>query len=306
MKAIYQIADTSKQAHLAYMKRQGQRADRFLMLELVLKEERQKHPAMSLKKLYVRIAPDFVGRDLFISYCMENGHEPILPRKSCQTARPSQARAYLNLCVGLALVDIDQLWVSDITYFKIGGVYHYIVLIMDVYSRKILGYHASDRMFAEANRQALLMALASRGIENHSGKLIHHSDKGSQYRSMLYIEELLKSGIRISMGNCCYDNAHMESHNGIMKNEYLKHRPIHSGADLKKYLSQDVRLYNEERPHGSLGMMTPNEFEGYICNIPLEGRARLPIFADKFRVNKMLVSSVDSKQIEIDFPGFIL
>jgi putative transposase len=164
MNALYQIADTSKQAHLACMKRQRQREDQFLLLEVVLREERQKHPAMSLKKLYVRIAPDFVGRDLFIEYGMENGYEAISLHKSCRTTRPSKENTYPNLCAGLVLTDINQLWVSDITYFRVRGVFHYIVLIMDVYSRKILGFHASDRMFAEANRQALLMALASKGI----------------------------------------------------------------------------------------------------------------------------------------------
>ena len=120
------------------------------------------------------------------------------------------------------------------------------------------------------------------------------------------MEELLKNGIRVSMGNCCFDNTHMESCNGILKNEYLKHRNINSGRDLTRFLAQDVRLYNEERPHGSLGMMTPNEFERYICNIPLEERTRLPIFADKFKVNKKLFLSADTQELEINFPGFIL
>jgi transposase InsO family protein len=306
MTALYLAAGTSKQAHLAFVKRQMEREDKFLMLRLLLEEERAKHPAMSLKKLYLRIAPDFVGRDLFIEYCMENGFEATLPYKKCHTTHSSQAGAYSNLCVDLVLIDMNQLWVSDITYFKIGDVFFYIVLIMDVYSRKILGYHASDRMFAEANRQALLMALKTRGIKNYGKKLIHHSDKGSQYRSILYVEALLNYGIRISMGNCCFDNAHMESHNGIIKNEYLIHRPIHSGNDLIKFLRQDVRLYNDERPHGSLGMMTPSEFERYICNIPLEERTRLPIFADKFKANKKLILPTDTQQLEINFPGFIL
>jgi hypothetical protein len=118
MNALYQIADTSKQAHLACMKRQRQREDQFLLLEVVLREERQKHPAMSLKKLYVRIAPDFVGRDLFIEYGMENGYEAISLHKSCRTTRPSKENTYPNLCAGLVLTDINQLWVSDITYFR--------------------------------------------------------------------------------------------------------------------------------------------------------------------------------------------
>lgn len=306
MTSLYLTANTCKQSHLAYLKRQVEREDKFLMLDLLLKEERKKHPAMSLKKLYLRIAPNFVGRDLFMEYCMENGFETILPRKSCRTTHSSQAGAYPNLCVGLVLLDINQLWVSDITYFKIGDLFFYIVLIMDVYSRKILGYHASSRMFAQANRQALLLALAGRGIDNYSRKLIHHSDKGSQYRSISYIEDLSQHGIRVSMGNCCFDNAHMESHNGILKNEYLIHRNIKSGKDLVKFLEQDVRLYNNERPHGSLGMMTPNEFERYIGNIPLQERTRLPIFADKSKLNKKLIFPTVSQQLKINFPGFIL
>ena len=306
MRALYQAAGTSKQAHLAFMKRQMEREDKFLMLELLLKEERAKHPGMSLKKLYLRTAPDFVGRDLFIEYCRENGFEATLPYKKRHTTNASRAGAYPNLCVGLILLDINQLWVSDITYFKIGNVYFYIVLIMDVYSRKILGYHASNRMFAQANRQALLMAMKARGMKNYDKKLIHHSDKGSQYRSIIYIEELLNNGIRVSMGNCCYDNAHMESHNGIIKNQYLIHRPIHTGKDLLKFLAQDVLLYNSERPHGSLSMMTPNQFERYICNIPFEDRTRLPIFADKFKANKKLVLHAHSQQLEINFPRFFL
>lgn len=304
MKALYQTAETSKQAHLAFVKRQQERADRFLMLELVLDKEREKHPAMSLKKLYLRIAPDFVGRDLFIDYCMENGFEATLPYKKGRTTHSSQTGACPNLCAGLVLTGINQLWVSDITYFKIGGVYFFIVFIMDVYSRKILGYHASARMFAEANQKALRMALKARGIGNYLDKLIHQSDKGSQYRSCLYLEDLLANGIRVSMGNCCFDNAHMESLNGIIKNEYLKHRPIRTGKDLVKFLAEAVRLYNEERPHGSLGMMTPIEFERYICNIPLEDRTRLPIFADKHKANKKLIQPVDNQQLKFNFPGF--
>jgi transposase InsO family protein len=305
MTELYRAVGVSKQAHLALVQRQQQRDDRFLMLHLVLEEERRKHPAMSLKKLYVRIAPDFVGRDLFIECCMGNGFETLLPRKSCRTTHPSKAVLYPNLCLNLVLTDTDQLWVSDITYFKIGGVFFYIVLILDVYSRKILGDHASDRMFAEANRQALRMAMAERGIEGFNNKLIHHSDKGSQYCSTLYVEELLAAGIRISMGNCCYDNAHMECHNGILKNEYLKHRPIDSGKDLVHFLRQDVRLYNEERPHGSLGMRTPDEFERYISNIPLNQRARLPTFADPVKANKKLFLKTDNQQLVIEFSGFI-
>lgn len=306
MTALYRTAGISKQAHLSYIKRHQQRQDKFLMLQLRLDDERSKHPAMSLKKLYKRMSPQFIGRDLFIAYCQEHGYETILPRKTHSSRPLSEKAPYPNRCVDLVLIDINQLWVSDITYFKIGNVFFYIVLIMDVYSRRILGYNASANMFAQANFKALQMALKQRNIVHYKDRLIHHSDKGSQYKSLLYVEHLRDKGILVSMGNCCFDNAHMESLNGILKNEYLKHRPIHSAQDLVKFLKQDVRLYNEERPHGSLGKRTPVEFERYICNIPLEERTRLPIFADKVKANKLLVSSTDPKQLKINFPNFIL
>lgn len=306
MTAIYIIAGTSKQAHWSCLKRHQEREDQFLLLEALLAEERQKHPAMSLKKLYRRLAPGFVGRDIFIAWCMANGFETQLPRRFHATTQSDGPSYYPNLCHNLILIDINQLWVSDITYFKIGDVFFYIVFIMDVYSRKILGYHASDKMLAQANCHALRMALRSRGIDHYQQRLIHQSDKGGQYRSSVYTTILDEHGIRPSMGNCVFDNAHMESLNGIMKNEYLKHRSISSGQDLIRFLHQDVHLYNDERPHGSLDMMTPNEFERYICNIPMEQRARLPIYTDKSKKHNLLVLKPDDQQLKINFPGFIL
>ena len=306
MSALYSNLGVGKQAHWAVMKRRREREDQFLLLEAILKEERQKHPAMSLKKLYLRIAPDFIGRDLFIAWCRANGYETPIPHRFHATTRSGERWDYPNLCHDLIVTAIDRLWISDITYFKIGGVFFYIVFIMDAYSRKILGYCASSNLFAEANLKALKMALECRGVENYRGQIIHHSDRGGQYRSRVYTEELQAHGFQISMGNCVFDNAQMESHNGIMKNEYLKHRPIFSGEDLSRFLAQDVRLYNEERPHGSLNMMTPNEFERYICNIPLDQRARLPVYSDKSKKHKLLVLKPDDQQLKINFPGLIL
>ena len=311
MKQLYELVGITKQGHLASTQRQVQQSDKFQLLSAVLKTEREKHPAMSLKKLYVKLKPGFAGRDAFIDFGMKQGFEPCLKAKFHKTTHSAGAEAYANLLNDLIVYDINRLWVSDITYFKIGNAWFYIVLIEDVYSRKILGWHASDRMFATANLKAFQLALQNRACPETSGgipqfhhSLIHHSDKGSQYRSFEYTDKLKEHGLLISMGNCCYDNAFMESANGILKNEYLKHRSIHNGNDLRKYLAQDIHLYNYERPHGSLNMMTPDEFERYICNIPLEKRTGLPTYTDKTRQNKLLLVKPDNQQLKLQLPGF--
>ena len=304
MKQLYGLVEITKQAHLASIQRRTEQADKFLLLCAVLETERAKHPAMSLKKLYIKLAPDFAGRDAFVDFGMTNGFEPVMKAKFHKTTDSGQRESYPNLLHDLKIYDINQLWVSDITYFKIGDSWFYIVLIEDVYSRRILGWNASDRMFAQANLEAFQMAVQKRDKARFNKGLIHHSDKGSQYRSFEYTDKVKEHELLISMGNCCYDNAFMESTNGILKNEYLKHRPIHNGNDLLKYLKQDVHLYNHERPHGSLNMMTPYQFECYISNIPLEQRVGLPIYTDKSKQNNLLKIKPDNQQLRFQFPGF--
>ena len=304
MRQLYGLVETTKQAHLASIQRRAAQADKFLLLCAVLKTERAKHPAMSLKKLYVKLNPGFAGRDAFMDFGMANGFEPIIKAKFHKTTHSGDGGSYPNLLHDLKVYDINRLWVSDITYFKIGGSWFYIVLVEDVYSRKILGWNASERMFAQANLKAFQMAVQKRGIARFNNLLIHHSDKGSQYRSFEYTDKVKEHELLISMGNCCYDNAFMESTNGILKNEYLRHRPIHNGNDLLKHLEQDVHLYNHERPHGSLNMMTPHGFECYISNIPLEHRVGLPIYTDKSKQNNLLKIKPDSQQLKFQFPGF--
>ncbi len=301
MNKLYLAAGTSRQAHQVFCRRREQQQDRFLLLSAMLIDERQKHPSMSLKKLYHRLKPDFIGRDAFVDFGMENGFEPIFPFKKPKLTQSNDLRAYPNLLHDLKIFDINQLWASDITYFKIKGKWCYIVLIEDLYSRRIIAWQASQNLFTQANLDALQMALDLRKIPRFDHKLIHHSDRGVQYRSLKYTQKLDAHEIQISMGYSCYDNAFLESVNNIIKNEYLVHRPIQSWNDLIKYLNQDINLYNNERPHGNLMLMTPTEFERYILNIPICQRTPLPIYADKSKKNKLLIFNPDDQQLRLPF-----
>jgi putative transposase len=151
----------------------------------------------------------------------------------------------------------EQVWVSDITYLPTREETTYLCLVTDAYSRKIVGYHLDRHMQAVAVGRALKMAVRQR-----TGKqpLIHHSDRGIQYCSAEYQSLHEKYHIACSMtdGYDCYQNALAERVNGILKEEFLIHRPENL-EEARKMVKQSIRIYNEKRPHLSLKYKTPDE-----------------------------------------------
>ena len=157
--------------------------------------------------------------------------------------------------------------------------YYYIVFIIDIYTKVILGYKASDNQRAEANLLALIMAL--KNCNGSIVKLIHHSDRGSQYIYAKYIELLTSKGIMISMGEKAQDNAYAERINGTIKNEYLKYWEINSYEDLKKNLDRAVNHYNNKRKHNELpGRMSPMEFDKTLLDLESQRRPTVIIYAE--------------------------
>lgn len=151
----------------------------------------------------------------------------------------------------------EQVWVADITYLPTQGAWAYLSLITDMWSRRIVGYHVHDTLQTRQVSQALKMALKTRQTRQ---ALIHHSDRGIQYCSDEYQHLHSRHGITCSMtdGYDCYQNALAERVNGILKNEFLLHRP----ADLeqaRRMVGESVKIYNQQRPHLSLKMKTPDE-----------------------------------------------
>jgi len=164
-------------------------------------------------------------------------------------------RKHPNLLKELTVERVEQVFVADITYVESGEGVHYLSLVTDACSRKIMGWHLSREMKASDTVQALEMAVKNRVTAR---QLIHHSDRGLQYCSKLYQEELKKAKIEPSMtdGYDCYQNALAERINGILKMEYLLYKPS-SFEELERMVKQSVRIYNELRPHTSLDLQTP-------------------------------------------------
>ena len=156
---------------------------------------------------------------------------------------------------------------SDITYITVwlsetSYVFCYLSLVMDAYTEEIIGWSVGETLDAVYPIEALRMALKRiEGIAKEDVNLIHHSDCGCQYARGGYVRLLVANGIRVSMTESGdpKENAQAERVNGTMKNELLKGRRFRSVAEVRAAVSDAVVFYNNERPHMSIGMMTPAE-----------------------------------------------
>lgn len=279
MKAVYLLCAISKQAHFKNAKRLKQIARKALIYLNVMFMTREIHPGMGLRKIYEKHQPEGIGRDAFIELGMNYGYrlEPV--RQKHRTTFPIKSHLYENLTIGKRLTGVNQVWTSDLTYFDLGAVTYYIVLIMDVYSRRIIGYSIAENMRAENTVKALRMAVGLRGIDNYQHKLIHHSDRGSQYASNIYTQLLESYDIQISMCSSVYENIHIERVNGTVKNQYLRRWVIKTKRELFNKLDKTIWAYNHDRQHESLKVegskMTPVEFENYVNQLLAEQRPRM-------------------------------
>lgn len=155
----------------------------------------------------------------------------------------------------------DRVWVADITYIWTWEGWLYLAAIVDVYSRRVVGWAAASHMRAELVVEALQMALRRR---NPSPGLIHHSDRGTQYASDLFQRALLARGILCSMSRAgdCYDNAVIESFFGSLKNELVNRRGWPTRQEATFALAQYLDVfYDSQRLHSTLGYRTPAEVE---------------------------------------------
>lgn len=201
-----------------------------------------------------------MGRDQFIAYCRDQGWLLAKRRNYCRTTYSVKYR-FSNLVADKWVTDVNQVWVSDITYIEVADRFCYATFIMDLYSRRIIGYSLSPSLRTiDTTLPALKMALKNRNGQRLTG-LIFHSDGGGQYYEKTFTTLLAERGIASSMAYSVYENAHAESINGIIKNEYLKHYLYCNEAQLKRILQKAINLYNNDRPHGKLKMKTPKEIE---------------------------------------------
>jgi transposase InsO family protein len=170
-------------------------------------------------------------------------------------------RVYPNLARYMILTDMNQLWVADITYIRLKVEFIYLAVILDVYSRRVVGWSIKRRLESDIARDALEMALKQR---RPAAGLVHHSDRGVQYAANEYVERLEARGIIISMsrpGNP-YDNAWAESFIKTLKAEEVNAAHYRDLEDATGRIGKFIEeVYNQRRLHSALGYVSPAEFE---------------------------------------------
>ena len=243
--------------------RQIQAIDEDLVVALV-RRERRLQPRLGSRKLYRILKRELteagikIGRDRFLKVLKKHGLlvPPLLPRSRSTTNSRHYLPVFPNLIKDLEPAAPNQVWVSDITFIRTYEGFEYLVLLMDLFSRKIVGYHCSEDATNAANLSALEMALTELPPWCHP---IHHSDRGAQYCCHAYVEALQHHNFAISMTeeNHCYENSHAERLNGILKQEYALGVAFATRRQARLAVDQAVWLYNNRRPHGSLNDQIP-------------------------------------------------
>jgi len=256
----------SRQAYYQH-KRQSEKES--LQHDLLINEVlviRKKQKRLGGRKLFFKLDAFIkehkisIGRDAFFNLLSDRC---LLVRKRKRkkpitTFSDHWMRKYPNLIENFYPTAPNQLWVSDITYIVVGDGFAYLSIVTDAYSRKIVGYYLSPNLSAEGCIKALKMALNNN--KGKLGRLIHHSDRGSQYCCSDYVGILNDNYIRISMtqNGDPRENAIAERVNGILKDELFEKTYLNYGQAVKG-ISVAISIYNHQRPHGSIDYLTPIE-----------------------------------------------
>lgn len=234
------------------------------LLLVQIKSIREKQKRIGGRKLFGMIQPHMppgmqMGRDAFFDLLRRNG---LLVRKRKYRTHTTNSyhwlRKYPNLIRDIVPQRPNHVWVSDITYIRTTVGFVYLYLITDAYSRKIIGWQLSENMESKNALDALKMALKQL---QSTRDIYHHSDRGIQYCCSRYVNCLQKHNIKISMteNSDPYENAIAERINGILKTEWLYDMSLKNFEDANRAIKNIIPIYNTQRPHTSIEMLTPNE-----------------------------------------------
>ena len=272
-----------------YQRRSGRRSARSVEDERLLGLIEQLHAANYSAYGYRRTwkalirAGEEVGRDRVRRLMRANGIEgakrrgkPWRTTKADPTARRSPDLVERNFTAA----GPDRLWVADLTYLRSWEGLCFLAFVLDAWSRRIVGWQLATHMRTDLVLGALRMALGTRSL-GADVELVHHSDRGSQYTSIDFTQELTDHGVSASVGSVgdAYDNAMAESFVDSFKTELVRDRVWQSRSQLELAVVEWISWFNNERLHESLGDIPPAEFEALHADRPPPPSARLRLAA---------------------------
>ena len=261
MSSLFQVLNMRKQSFFQMLKRRERQLDEGEQVLKLVNEIRRDHPSMSVREIYFKLGAQGMGRDKFEQFCFGHGYRVKKQKNYRVTTDSRGVTRFANLIKDIELTAVNQVLVSDITYYEMPGKFYYLTLIMDLFSREVVGYGASRSLRSEdTTLPALKMAIRNCGRNALKGAIIH-SDGGGQY----YSKEFKKLTRKLKMSNSMteetvYENAHAERLNGTIKNSYLYAYAPQTFEQLGKQLKRAVHMYNHGKPHKALNKMTPAEY----------------------------------------------
>lgn len=267
MNRLFEVLSISKQSFHQMLSRRRYKYEEQEQLIPLINEIRADHPRMSARDIYLKLNPSCMGRDQFERLCMDSGYRIKQLKNFRVTTNSLGVTRFPNMIKDLEVTRVNQVFVSDITYFDLGFKTRYLTFIMDLYNREIVGYSESDNLRTENTTIPALHRLEKlRGKVNLKGAIMH-SDGGGQY----YCNEFKAITKELGMINSMteekvYENAHAERLNGIIKNNYLYPYGPTDVASLRRLLDKAVYMYNTGKPHKALRKLTPVMFKNTIDN----------------------------------------
>lgn len=261
MKDLISAFGMSKQNFYQRLAKLDHRSEEEEQLLYMVQKVRKNHPRMSARTMYRMILPQTIGRDRFERLCLDNGFRVKKQKNYRVTTNSKGVVRFPNLIQDIEVTAVNQVFVSDITYYEMNGRFEYITFIMDLYNREIVGSSISDNLRTESTTiPAIRQLIRTRGVQNLEGA-IFHSDGGGQY----YCKKFKAITEKLNMHNSMTqekvnENSHAERLNGVIKNDYLyPYQPDNKQA-LRKDLKKAIWMYNNEKPHSSLNNLTPVQY----------------------------------------------
>lgn len=259
------LAEVSRAGFYRFLEQEGpveQEMELRSLIQQIVLEHKRRYGYRRVAKMLVLEHGLVVNHKKVLRLMREDNLLGLQPRKFVVTTDSQhQCEVYLNLAARMKLSGVNQLWVADITYIRLGREFVYLAVILDAFSRKVVGWELSRRLTSDFCLAALGNALAER---QPAAGLVHHSDRGIQYASSDYVKLLEKHGALPSMSRPAnpYDNATCESFIKTLKHEEIRYLQVEDLETLRSHLQEFMETYyNRRRLHSALDYCSPEQFE---------------------------------------------